>query len=98
MHWVYVLRSPKDSRLYTGVTADLRRRIREHNLGKVRSTRSRCPLSLVYYEVFDTRKDALARESYLKTPEGGSLKQILARGCGPLQRMSVSDTGPPCYT
>ncbi len=29
MYWVYVLQSSKDSRFYTGVTSDLRRRIRD---------------------------------------------------------------------
>ncbi|HEU4759850.1 MAG TPA: GIY-YIG nuclease family protein [Dehalococcoidia bacterium] len=38
MYWVYVLKSSKDERLYTGVTADSERRVREHNAGRVRST------------------------------------------------------------
>jgi putative endonuclease len=78
MHWVYVLRSSTDGRLYTGVTSDLRRRLREHNSGKVRSTRRRRPLVLAYSEAFESRLDALARESYFKTAEGGALKQHLA--------------------
>ena len=78
MHWVYVLRSANDGRLYTGVTSDLRRRLREHNSGKVRSTRNRRPLVLAYKEGFDTRSDALARETYFKTAEGGVLKRRLA--------------------
>ncbi|MEX1194357.1 MAG: GIY-YIG nuclease family protein [Dehalococcoidia bacterium] len=41
MFHVYVLRSNKDGRLYTGVTGDLRRRLAEHNRGIVRSTASR---------------------------------------------------------
>jgi putative endonuclease len=80
MFWVYVLRSRTDSRLYTGVTGDLHRRFREHNAGKVRSTRVRRPLDLVYFESFETKIEALAREVYFKTPEGGALKQKLALG------------------
>jgi putative endonuclease len=78
LYWVYVLQSSKDSRFYTGVTSDLRRRIREHNSGKVRSTKARRPLSLVYTEIFQTKNKAFAREAYFKTPEGGVLKQQLA--------------------
>ena len=82
-YWVYVLRSGKDGRLYTGVTADLERRVHEHNAGRVRSTRPRQPLSLVYKEGFVTRKEALARDRCFKTAEGGALKQQFAsRGMG----------------
>ena len=78
IYWVYILRSDRDPRLYTGVTSDLPRRLREHNAGKVRSTRARRPLSLEYTEVYRTKNEALARETYFKTPEGGALKQHLA--------------------
>ena len=59
------------------MTADLKRRLREHNSGRVRSTSSRRPLSLVYFETFETKAEALARETYFKTPEGGLTKQRL---------------------
>jgi putative endonuclease len=52
MHYVYVLISDKDSRFYTGFTNDLKRRVAEHNAGKVRSTSQRMPLTLVYYEAY----------------------------------------------
>ena len=77
IYCVYVLRSDRDQRLYTGVTADLKRRLREHNSGRVRSTSSRRPLSLIYFETFETKAEALARETYFKTPEGGLTKQRL---------------------
>ncbi len=83
MHWVYVLRSEKDGRLYTGVTSDLPRRLREHRNGSVRSTRARRPLILVYTEEFESKQVAHRRERYLKTPEGGALKQELLRRLEP---------------
>jgi len=43
MHYVYVLLSLKDSRFYTGYTEDLRKRLEEHQQGKVNSTRDRRP-------------------------------------------------------
>ena len=77
--WLYVLRSMKDGRLYTGIALDRDHRLREHNAGRVRSTRSRRPFVLVYSESFQTRAEAMARERYFKTPEGGALKQRLVR-------------------
>ncbi|MEW6674972.1 MAG: GIY-YIG nuclease family protein [Nitrospirota bacterium] len=39
MHYVYVLLSEKDHKLYIGFTSDLKRRLKEHNEGKTLSTR-----------------------------------------------------------
>lgn len=70
MHYTYVLLSHKDGRFYTGCTADLRVRIREHAAGKVRSTARRTPLELIYYEACVNPEDAFRRERYLKTGKG----------------------------
>ena len=78
-HELYVLRSLKDGKLYTGVTSNLKRRLAEHNAGKVRSTATRRPLILVYSERFGSRIEAAARERYFKTAEGGKLKQFLVK-------------------
>ncbi len=78
MYWVYVLQSGRDSGLYTGVTSNLRRRIREHNAGKVKSTRNRRPLRIVYHEAFHSKNEAAARERYFKTAKGGVEKRKLA--------------------
>jgi len=75
--YVYVLRSQRDGKLYTGVTSDLDRRIREHNAGKTKSLRGRRPLVLAYWEQHPTKAQALVRERYSKTPEGGVVKQAL---------------------
>ena len=49
MYYVYVLLSDKDNRFYTGFTDNLKRRVAEHNSGKVQSTALRRPLRLVYF-------------------------------------------------
>ncbi len=77
MYHVYILRSESDGRLYTGVTGDLKRRLGEHNSGKVRSTASRRPLVLIYSESFESKLAAMQRERFFKTPEGGTLKKRL---------------------
>ncbi|MEA2020143.1 MAG: GIY-YIG nuclease family protein [Patescibacteria group bacterium] len=66
MFYVYVLLSEKDGKRYIGYTEDLRKRVKEHNSGKVKSTRHRRPLHLIYYEACLNKKDAKAREKYLK--------------------------------
>lgn len=76
-YYVYVLRSQKDGRLYTGYTSDIEKRLRDHNAGNTKSLRNRRPLKLVYLEEFDTKAKAIARERYFKTPEGGVQKKKL---------------------
>lgn len=66
MFYVYILRSKKDNQLYIGSTNDLRRRLKEHNEGKVFSTKLRTPFELIYYEAYKIEKDARKRESNLK--------------------------------
>ena len=70
MHYVYVLRSKKDRKFYTGYTADLIKRMEDHNKGLVESTKNRRPLQLIYYEACAAQQDALHREKYLKTAYG----------------------------
>lgn len=71
-YYVYVLYSEKDGKRYTGITDNLERRIKEHQEGKVISTKWRLPLRLVYYEWCEDIKDAMRREKYLKTFFGKS--------------------------
>lgn len=66
MFYVYVLKSYKDKDLYIGSTNDLRRRFKEHNSGKVFSTKNRKPFEIVYYESYKAERDARKRESNLK--------------------------------
>ena len=56
---------------YTGYTADLERRLNEHNqeiLGKF--TKGKGPWILIHQEEFATKKEALIREKELKTGKG----------------------------
>jgi len=78
MYYVYVLKSLKDDKLYTGYTVDLKARLLEHNKGKVASTKNRVPFRLIYYEAFLHQQDATAREKYFKTQWGRNfLKKVL---------------------
>lgn len=70
MHYTYVVLSEQVGRFYTGYTADLRKRIGEHQHGRVRWTASRQPVRLVYYEACLSQEDALRRERFLKSGKG----------------------------
>jgi putative endonuclease len=67
---IYILQSIKDGKYYTGFSNDLNRRIKEHNEGRVSSTKNRAPFKLVYWEGYLNQKDATDREKYLKTAWG----------------------------
>ncbi len=69
MYYVYLLQL-NDGKIYTGSTGDLRRRIREHQEGRVVSTKHKQPIVLILYEAYLLKSDALRRERYLKTTEG----------------------------
>ncbi len=70
MFYVYVLQSQKDGKWYTGATNDLKKRLKEHNEGRVLATKDRRPLELIYYETSINQQDGFAREKYLKTGMG----------------------------
>lgn len=63
---VYILRCAGGT-LYTGVTTDVDRRVRQHNSGRGAAyTRSHRPVRLVYLESGHTRSSALVREAGIK--------------------------------
>ena len=67
MYFVYILKC-SDNTLYTGITSDLERRVKEHNSSKLgaKYTHSRRPVTLVYSKEFNNRSDALKSESKIK--------------------------------
>lgn len=70
MFYVYVIKSLKDNTRYKGHCQNLNVRLKQHNQGKVRSTKGRLPWRLEYWVTFDTREEAIAREKYLKSGVG----------------------------
>ena len=69
-YFVYVLQSQSDNKFYTGYTENVELRFKQHNKGKVSSTKNRRPLNLIYYEACLNQQDATHREKYLKTHYG----------------------------
>ena len=73
MFYIYVLKSQKDGNLYIGSSGDLKTRVKAHNSGKVRSTKGRKPLVLVYYESYLTKTEARGKENFYKSGVGRRL-------------------------
>jgi putative endonuclease len=68
MWFLYMIRC-SDGSLYTGITTDIERRLREHNGGGGRASRyvrARLPAELVYSEKLPDRGSAAAREAAVK--------------------------------
>jgi putative endonuclease len=68
--FVYIMTNQRHSVLYTGVTNNLKRRVWEHKEKPVEGFTQKYRVNkLVYYEVADDIRSAIAREKQLK---GGS--------------------------
>jgi len=70
MHYVYILKSLKNGKLYKGCTNNLKRRLKEHANGKSEFTKQNGPWRLLYYEGFESKLDAEAEEKFLKSGKG----------------------------
>ncbi len=70
MYYVYILKSLRDGRYYYGSTSELESRLKAHNSGKVRSTKSRRPLIIHYREEYRAKSEARKRELFFKSRAG----------------------------
>ncbi len=80
--WYVYIVSCRDNTLYTGVTKDLSRRLKEHNKGKkgAKYTRARRPVELVYSEMWHSRSEACKREYWFKKLTLAEKAKIIALG------------------
>jgi putative endonuclease len=69
--YIYILQSERDEdRLYTGLTDDLRKRLRNHNAGRVLHTAKWRPGRLKAYVALSDRVRGARFERYLKSASG----------------------------
>ncbi len=66
LSYVYLLRSLKDGKFYTGWTVNLKRRFAEHNAGLCAATKRGRPFKLVHYETYPSVEFAKNRERALR--------------------------------
>ena len=77
-HYVYLLDSKKTNQIYIGCTNNLENRLREHQEGKVFTTKKMLPVDLIYYEAFNSQQLAYKREQSLKK-YGSGLSKLKSR-------------------
>lgn len=66
MNYTYIVKC-SDGTFYTGWTNDLTRSMEAHNQGRgAKYTKARRPVTLIYYETFETKEEAMKREYAIK--------------------------------
>lgn len=76
MYYVYFLKSLKNDDVYVGCTANIQKRLKRHNSGKVKSTQYYRPWKLLGFERFNTLSGARRQEKFLKT---GQQRELLKK-------------------
>ena len=71
MYTVYILKSRFNERYYIGHTADLEKRLKEHNSGRTKSTKAFIPYEIVYTKDYETKSEAFLREREIKSFKSG---------------------------
>ena len=75
MKWVVYILECSDNSLYTGITNDMERRLKEHGTGRgAKYTKHRRPLRVRYAEYQGTKSAALKRDAAIKSL--GRLKKL----------------------
>lgn len=76
-HYAYMLRC-SDGTIYSGYTNNIEKRVEAHNSGKgAKYTKTRRPVELVYFEVYDTKSDAMKREYEYKQLKRNQKEQLI---------------------
>lgn len=70
MYGVYILLSSKDKRTYVGYSKNIDERFKQHTAGRVKATKNRMPLKIIYTENFETEQEAKRREIWWKSGAG----------------------------
>ncbi len=65
--WMYILQSEATQKFYIGSTGNLEDRLKRHNSGRSKYTKSGKPWRLVYCEEFESRSDAVVLENKIKS-------------------------------
>ena len=80
MNYTYIVKC-KDGTLYTGWTNNIEKRVEDHNSGKgAKYTRARRPVTLVYYETFEEKEEAMRREYAIKHMSRTQKEELIKEG------------------
>lgn len=78
--FVYVLKSKKTNRYYVGCTADIMKRLKQHNSEETKSTRYGCPWELICHKQFDSQEQTYLTEKLVKSYKGGNAFKKITNG------------------
>ncbi|MBI5621956.1 GIY-YIG nuclease family protein [Candidatus Falkowbacteria bacterium] len=67
---VYILENQHDKTWYTGMSSNLKQRIKQHLAGQSTYTAKKPGWKLIYAELYLTKQDASGREKFLKSGAG----------------------------
>ena len=70
MFYAYVLKSLIDNTYYYGYTSDIEKRLKYHNSGRSKYTKRKKPWALNYIEEYNSKTEAIKRESFFKSISG----------------------------
>ena len=77
MYYLYILYSKSYDRFYIGQSQELSSRLERHNNGQVPSTKPYLPWIIRYYEIFETRGEAMKREKDIKNKKSRKYIEML---------------------
>lgn len=70
MFYTYILKSLKDGSYYYGSSSNVEERLKQYNTGKSKYTKGHRPFKIHYFELYQSKKEAIARERFFKSKEG----------------------------
>lgn len=79
MYFVYIIKSEKTNKYYTGCTDNIIRRLQQHNDGNgCLTTKSGRPWKIICYKEFLNKEDAYLHEKLIKSyKSGNAFKKII---------------------
>ena len=91
MNYTYILRCG-DGSLYTGWSNHLTKRVADHNAGRgAKYTKAHLPVELVYYEIFETKEEAMKRECAIKKLSRPQKERLIESDMNLLKEAAPSD-------
>ncbi len=66
-YWLYIIQSEKDRGYYVGITNNRKKRVKQPNASKTKSTKGGRPWKLIYSEKFKTLEESASREKEIKS-------------------------------
>ena len=91
MWYLYILQCG-DGSLYTGWTNHLNKRVADHNAGRgAKYTKAHLPVELVYYEIFETKEEAMKRECAIKKLSRPQKERLIESDMNLLKEAAPSD-------